>query len=390
MKLAHLSPLPPQRSGIADYCARLLPALAERAQVDAYAPTLVPPHKDHPLQARPITSFAPRRQGYDAYLYHMGNHPAYHQEVYEALCRYPGVVILHDANLHAFFANHPAPWTYTQAMGYEHGLEGVTAARQVKAGRRPPVATAALAGRIADLSLGLIVHSREAACALSAVTRTPIATVPLGVALPAPGPVAPPDLIAGLPPGTHTFASFGYITPGKRLDIILRTLAHLREELPPFRYLLVGQPVAGYDVEALIRQFGLDDVVHCTGYVDESTFTRYLAHTEFGISLRTAPTGGEMSAALLQMMAYALPVIVSDVGTFAEFPDGPVVKISQNQDESPQLASALQGLLADSGLRQQIGLRARRHVQENHTFGFVAGRILDFVQACTTGRPAIS
>lgn len=391
MKLAHLSPLPPQRSGIADYCARLLPALAERAEVDAYAPGPAEPLEGQPAAVRPIARFAQHRHDYDAYLYHMGNHPAYHQEIYEALCRYPGVVVLHDANLHAFFANHPARWRYVQAMGYEYGLEGVREARQVLAGRSPaPVARAALSGRIADASLGVLVHSREAARALSAATRTPVAYMPLGVALPEPGAVARPELLAGLAPGTAILASFGYIAPAKRLDAVLHCLAHLRDELPPFRYLLVGEPVGGVDVEALVAEHGLQDVVLCTGYVDQPSFRRYLAHTDVGISLRTAPTGGEMSAALLELMAYGKPVLVSGVDAFAELPEGIVLKIAQDQAEAEQLAAALQWLLADPGMRRHVGEQARRYVQEYHAFEAVAGRILDFVQACTWGAQAVS
>ncbi len=385
MRLAHISPLPPERTGIADYCAQLLPALARRAAVEAY--TAGP---EGPPYALALADFPARRGEYDAALYHMGNHPDYHREIYAMLCRYPGVVVLHDANLHAFFVNHPEPWAYVQAMGYERGLGGVTAARQALSGRQaPPVTVDALTTRLADVSLGVIVHSQFAARALAATTRTPVAPIPQGFAVPPPGVIALPGLLSGLPDETRIIASFGFIAPNKRLDVILRTLARLRDELPPFRYLLVGEAVGGYDVQALVGAHGLDDVVLATGYVDERTFAQYLAHTDVGLNLRSAPTGGEMSAALLQMMGRGLPVIVSDVGAFAEFPEGAVLKIAQDESEAEQLASLLRRLLADPGLRRQIGQQARRHVQENHAFDLVAGRILDFLQACVTDAPGV-
>lgn len=386
MKLAHVSPLPPQRTGIADYCARLFPALARRATVDAY--TAQP---DRPSHALPLADFPQRRRAYDATLYHMGNHPDYHQEIYETLSRFPGVVVLHDANLHAFFLNREQPAAYVQAMGYERGLAGVTTARQVLAGREPaPEATHALAGHIADLSLGVIVHSQAARRALGAVSRTPIAHIPLGFTVPPVLTIERPELLANLPPDTRILASFGFISPTKRLDVVLRTLARLRDQLPPFRYMLVGEPVAGYDAQALAETVGLGDVVLSTGHVDPPTFARFLAHTDVGISLRTGPTGGEMSAALLHMMAYGQPVVVSDVGAFAELPAGVVWKIAQDGDEDEQLGAALRRLLAEPELRRQMGKRARRHVQENHAFDLVAGRILAFVQACSTGTAVVS
>ena len=36
MKIAYFSPLPPQRTGVADYSKELLPALASRAEVDLW------------------------------------------------------------------------------------------------------------------------------------------------------------------------------------------------------------------------------------------------------------------------------------------------------------------------------------------------------------------
>jgi glycosyltransferase involved in cell wall biosynthesis len=200
----------------------------------------------------------------------------------------------------------------------------------------------------------------------------------------------PPEVLATLPAGTRVIASFGFLSPSKRLDVVLRTLARLREVLPPFRYVLVGAPVPGYDVRALVESYGLHDVVLCTGYVDRSNFARFLAHTDVGISLRTGPTGGEMSGALLHMMAYGQPVVVSDVGAFAELPAGGVWKIAQDDREAEELGAALRQLLVEPELRRQIGQRARSHVQKGHAFELVARRILSFVQACSTAIAAVS
>jgi glycosyltransferase involved in cell wall biosynthesis len=294
-------------------------------------------------------------------------------------------------NLHAFFLNQPEPSWYVQAMGYEHGPRGIRAARQVLSGRQPPPeGTRALVGRIADLSLGLVVHSREAARSLSALTGTPVAHVPLGVSLPGPAQLEPPEWLASLPPGTLVLASFGYLAPSKRLDVVLQVLARRRSSLPPFRYFLVGEPVPGYNVEALIARNGLDDIVKCTGYVDPPEFVRYLAHTDVGISLRTAPTGGEMSAALLQMMAYGQAVIVSDVDASAELPASTVLKLAQDEREAGQLEAALELLLAAPEMRRQLGEQGRRYVQEHHSFDRVAGQLVSFVQACIGSTRAVS
>ena len=87
MKVAYYSPLPPERSGIADYSALLLPALRERVE-------LVVPARG--------TTRPPR--GTDLSVYHVGNDPEAHGWIVDALRRTPGVVVLHDFVLHHLVA----------------------------------------------------------------------------------------------------------------------------------------------------------------------------------------------------------------------------------------------------------------------------------------------
>src|SRR6478672_11118036 len=83
MRIAFFSPLPPAKSGIADYSAALLNSLHRIAEVEAFSER--PPH------------FDPAR--YDVCVYQIGNNP-YHIAPYQMALEHPGVVVLHEANLH--------------------------------------------------------------------------------------------------------------------------------------------------------------------------------------------------------------------------------------------------------------------------------------------------
>src|SRR5256714_15398547 len=87
VRVAYYSPQPPERSGIADYSALLLPTLAERIDVDV---------------VRRRSRRRPKRA--DVSLYHVGNDPAAHGWIVEGLRRRPGVVVLHDFVLHHLWA----------------------------------------------------------------------------------------------------------------------------------------------------------------------------------------------------------------------------------------------------------------------------------------------
>jgi len=72
------APLPPARTGVADYAAALLSALRRRGTVEVN----------------------PRRA--DVWLYHLGNNQL-HRDIYRRALARPGIVVLHDAVLQHFF-----------------------------------------------------------------------------------------------------------------------------------------------------------------------------------------------------------------------------------------------------------------------------------------------
>src|SRR2546423_7560726 len=88
MRVAFFSPLPPARSGIADYSEALIESLRPLMELEIFSGA-------HQV-------YDPAR--FDIALYHVGNN-GYHGFVYEAALRYPGVVVMHESNLHHLIAD---------------------------------------------------------------------------------------------------------------------------------------------------------------------------------------------------------------------------------------------------------------------------------------------
>src|ERR1044071_8584871 len=85
MRVAYYSPLPPSRSGLADYSRLLLPALRERVEVV-------------------VAERGKRAPDADVALYHLGNEPDAHDWIVDALRKRPGVVVMHEYVLHHLVA----------------------------------------------------------------------------------------------------------------------------------------------------------------------------------------------------------------------------------------------------------------------------------------------
>src|SRR5207237_4934108 len=99
-RMALFTPLPPCRSGIADYNAAFLPYLARHFAIDIFVDGYAT-SDSHLREHFAIFShqdFERRSAQYDVVVYEMGN-SEFHAYMLSYLARHPGVVVLHDAYL---------------------------------------------------------------------------------------------------------------------------------------------------------------------------------------------------------------------------------------------------------------------------------------------------
>src|SRR4051794_24983492 len=149
MRIAYYSPLPPSRSGIADYSTLLLPALREHLEV---------------VVAQP----GKRAPSADVALYHIGNDPEAHGWILDALSERPGVVVLHEFVLHHLVAGSTIGRGngrgYLDAMERDLGVAGRLLGLGVLDNLLPLLWETQperfpLSGIVLDRAHGLIVHS---------------------------------------------------------------------------------------------------------------------------------------------------------------------------------------------------------------------------------------
>jgi glycosyltransferase involved in cell wall biosynthesis len=351
VKVAYYSPLPPERSGIADYSALLLPALRRRVDVDVVRRG----------RTRPA-------RGADLSLYHVGNSPEAHGWIVDALRRRRGLVVLHEYVLHHLVAgltigrkNGPA---YLAAMERDAGVPGRLLGWGVLDGRVPPLWEVRpedfpLAGEILDRATGLVVHSRYVeGRARAAGYEGPLWRIPHPA-------WNPPDVApAELGPGP-VIGSFGHLNASKRVPELLAAFARLRERRPDARLLLVGPAAPRFDVPSL------GEGVLREEYVDERRLWELMARCEACVSLR-APTMGETSGTAIRALSLGKPLVVSDLGWFAELPDEVALKVPVDEREPDALTGALELLLDDEPLRARMGAAAAVHARVEHGVEHVA------------------
>ncbi|HTC86785.1 MAG TPA: glycosyltransferase [Bryobacteraceae bacterium] len=367
IKVAFFSPLPPARSGIADYSAALLDELKKLVDVEVFT-------------SKPL-AFNPKN--FDVTLYQVGNN-VYHDFCYEAAMDHPGVVVVHEANLHHLIADitiKRGDWdAYMQAIEQEGSPEDIAYAgrvRRLEVG--PNYEGVPMLRQLMSRSKAAIVHSgcveselREAGFA-GAVAR-----IPHGAWIPDANRSDFRERL-GLDETTPLIGIFGFLKPYKRIAESLRAFRRLVRVQPLAKMILVGDPHPELQLESLIRSLDLGLHVRVLGFRPIEEFVGYLAACDIVLNLRY-PTVGENSGTLMRALGLGKAVVVSEVGSFSELPDSICLKAPVDASEEDHLFEYLNLLVSRPEIRRALGARAREWVDTECTWPQVARRYADFLE----------
>jgi glycosyltransferase involved in cell wall biosynthesis len=356
------SPLPPARTGVADYAASLLAGLQRCGRVE----------------------IAPARC--DVALYQIGNNRL-HADIYRAALERPGVVVLHDAVLHHFLLGQLDEAAYVEEFVFNYGEWHRGLARDLWRGRAASGADSRyfeypMLRRIAERSLAIAVHNPAAAravCRHAAGAR--IVEIPHLFDRP---PLPPAiDVLRyreslGVPLDTFLFGVFGYLRESKRLLTVLETMA----EFPQARLLVAGEFVSSDLARAAGPLLTAPGIVQLP-YLDDRDFWLAASAVDACINLRY-PATGETSGITIRLMGIGKPVLVTDSEENSRYPEDACVRVEAGLAERDSLREYLILLTSMQRVASEIGLRGARYIERYHRVDQVSKRFWDLLcEFCT-------
>jgi glycosyltransferase involved in cell wall biosynthesis len=395
MKIAFWSPLSPLGTGVADYSEELLPYLAEEAEIhlftDGYEPAN-PAIRDR-FRWYPAERFdeVAEREGFDLNLYQLGN-SAYHRYALNAALRFPGVVVLHDLVLQHLFlglsVERADVQLYVSEMKRAYGERGAALGRQIAAALGTELIRSKfpLCERVVERSYGVLVLTRY----MQQWLRKRFGSMPVGKFIGrAPHHYAPPPPLAASTPhearkilelsGDELIvSSFGLVTRAKRIDHALEGFRIFARRHPNSRFLIVGEIQKGFPIEELKRLPELEGNITITGHQPMDRFYLYMLASDVVVNLRF-PSTGELSGTLIRALGMGKPVLVSNTGPFAEFPEYTVARIDLGPPEVREIADTLALFARRPDLRAAMGGFARKHVEETYNLRAEAKAYMDFL-----------
>jgi glycosyltransferase involved in cell wall biosynthesis/SAM-dependent methyltransferase len=384
-RVALFTPLPPSRTGTADYGASLAAALEKHVSLSVY-------------ETAPI-GFDP--QPFDSIVYQIGNNP-FHASIYELALHQPGVIVLHEASVHYLVRSLTLSRGNDKAYFREVMYEMFGDDQGYFSGRHLPIECPQpheflMLRRLLDRSRACIVHSHYAERLVRLKGfRGPICVVPHGADLATVDP-RPYRERLGIEDTTPLVGVFGYQRPDKQIWDCLLMFRDLLDSVPDARLLILGESHPQVPLEQGIRDLGLKDRVLLMGHQTLQDFDGYLAACNAILNLRQT-TFGESSGTMMRAFGLGKAVIVSAIGASCELPENACIKIPRDRHEMKVTTECVNWLLSNPEAAAEIGARARQWVAGECTWDKVAQRYLTFLseesgnrkQASRKGGPALS
>lgn len=382
-RLAVLSPLPPCRSGIADYNAQFLPFLARHFEIDLYVEgySVTDEAFTSAFRIFDVKDFAHVATSYDLILYEFGN-SEFHAHMWPLLEKFPGVVGLHDAYLSGLFGymdfQKGDMGSYERHMLAAHGPCARRYFAPVQA-CPDPAGTAMVnlpcTKHVLDKALGVISHSpfnlHVARAHYPQGWPSSYRTIPQMVVMP--NQVTETERYAirtelGFQSDNFIMVTFGQIVwtkwSGRLLDAFLTS--GLRDHAKV--HLVFAGTLAdddfGRSLSVAVQKAGLGKRIRITGYLSAEDYTKYLWAADLAVQLRTKSRGGTPRG-VLDCLAHGVPVIVNNDASYTDYPDDVVIKL-EPEPNIEAIAKKMESLFANPSQLSEYTERGRQYVVQNH------------------------
>jgi glycosyltransferase involved in cell wall biosynthesis len=287
-------------------------------------------------------------------LYHVGNSPL-HGFIYREAVRTPGVVVLHEWNLHELLLGFAVTANdfveYRGHLRREHGARGSVAAETIASalGGRYWTSVFPLNAEILGRALGVVCLSGSTAARVAArAPETPLLHLPHHALLKAHVTNrSEARARLGLDQGVPVVLIPGLETASKSIEVALGAIESIRRRIEGLVVVSVGGESRGATRPPAPH-------VRALGRVSLETLGDALLAADVILALRF-PSRGEASGVVMRALAAGRAVIVSSGSTADEdLPEGVVARVNPGPAEVAELGALLEFLLEDETARLRL------------------------------------
>jgi len=392
-KLALFTPLPPIKSGISDYSFSLMGELINYFDIDVFIDDgYIPSVKINGVEIFNHGCFVERLDSYNYILYQIGN-SVYHKYMIRYCLTFKGTVVLHDINLHGLLRQ----WSivpnssdfreYSKNLLLDYPPEIVEEiVYQTFIHNREIIPKYVTNGFISSYAEKIIVHSNYA----YEILRRKLPYIPVFI--------IPhfADLFSNNPSSSYTNARinlristddfvvgiFGIASSYKRIYPVLHAVSSLRGRIPSIKIRIAGNTI-DKTVYETINYLKIDKIATVEEGTDLERFIENMDACDVCVNLRY-PYNGENSGTLIMSLERAKPTIVTDIGSFSEFPDDCCIKLKSPEniligEEVSMISNSIWELYNDSKKRALIAINGYEYVKRNMDLKLIAEKYYEAI-----------
>jgi glycosyltransferase involved in cell wall biosynthesis len=389
-KLAFVSPIPPEKTGIANYSEVLVKFLKDYYDITVICTDNNINQLIYKKDVKNVNWFLRKYKKFDRVLYHFGN-SHFHSHMQHLLPIIPGVVVLHDfylSNLPVLsFWNDANTGVLEREIWYSHGYLALFEWLKDKdieyIKNKYPMNLSTL-----QLANGLITHSLESKklCMTwygeNFTNHIDWEVIPLLREIMDDSSKSTVRMKYGIPEDTFLVSSFGLLDPTKLNDELLNAfLASSLTKKNKCKLVFVGENHGGeygQQLKDLINKHKLEYDVEILGWVDDIKFNDFLLASDIAVQLRTL-SRGETSSAVLSCLAAGLPTIINAHGSMQEIDSECVIKL-EDKFSQEDLVGALENLKENNLLCKKLSKKARELILSEYSPNNCAKKYFDTIE----------
>jgi PEP-CTERM/exosortase A-associated glycosyltransferase len=187
--------------------------------------------------------------------------------------------------------------------------------------------------------------------------------------------------------GKLLFGYIGYFFNYEGLDLLVDAMIRLAPQLPDLCLLLVGDGELMPTLRNMVAEGGISDRVVFTGRVPHNRVSDFYRICDFMVLPRRDKRETRLVTPLkpLEIMAMGKPLISSDVGGHLEMVEDGANGVLFRSEDVSDLVSKCTMLAKDRDLRMDLGIRARKWVEENRDWRVLVNRYITAYEKLTQG-----
>lgn len=372
MKVAFVTPWPPQPTGIGDYSFDLISELVKYdLDISVYTDC------EKPIQLSGIDIYHPENRNldelntYDLIIFQMGNNIHFHLYMFDLIKKYGGVVHLHDMVLHHLMGW--LTWMQRDVASYLALIEkwygeyvSLLCEELLKKQAMPwdleVVTDLPLFEETLQYADACIVNSNFAENKIS--KAFPNLNIYNNILVQKDMNIVEKKYSDNI---SLNIGIFGEVEPYKAIDVILESLSNFKNYNLSWSAHIVGTiSEKCKHIHVLPCKLGISENTFFYGRLEDSEFKNKMAEMDLIISLRY-PTMGETSAVVTRAMQMGIPVIVSDSGWYKELPD--FVDKVPSKNMKKELTEILKKYVSKKGYIKGQKVKYINHSKENLNIG---------------------